>query len=98
MAIFLVTTPLEEPSHQAELEGALQQFERRLRISSGQWLVAAPGTAHQISDQLGVTGPNERQALARLPVVIVQVATYYGRGNPEWWEWMKTNWEATTRG
>ncbi len=52
------------------------------------WLVAARATAKEVSDTLGITDGATGSAL------VVEVASYFGRANPNIWTWIKNNWEA----
>lgn len=86
MALIAVTTifaVLGDPSNTklaAVIEGTFPG--NCLQIRAGQWLIAASGTAKDISDKLGVT-PEGGSG----PAVIVAVAGYYGRANNQIWEW-----------
>src|SRR5271169_5914607 len=52
----------------------------------GQWLLVAPGkTAIEISEELGITNGASGNA-----VIITGTGSYYGRGNPGVWEWLKS--------
>lgn len=97
MAIFFVSTPNGTARHREVVGEAVSKFERQLSLGEGQWLIAAQGTAVSISERLGITGPTETPPpeIIRHPTIIVHVSGYFGRGNPEWWEWLKSNWEAT---
>ena len=52
------------------------------------WLVATSGPASGISDKLGITNGTAGAG------IVVEVASYFGRANPNIWSWIKTNWEA----
>jgi hypothetical protein len=55
-------------------------------LGNGAWLVAARGTAKDISDRLTITdGPNS-------PAIVLEAASYFGRANPAIWTWIKDNW------
>ena len=56
-------------------------------LSTEAWLVAAPSTASEVSDRLGITTGVSGSA------VVVEVASYFGRANPAIWSWIKANWE-----
>jgi hypothetical protein len=56
------------------------------------WLVAAKATAQQVSDTLGITNGKVGAAL------VFEVASYFGRANPNIWTWIKGNWEAGRNG
>ena len=51
------------------------------------WLVAAKTTTKELSDTLGITDGSNGAAL------VVEVASYFGRANPNIWSWIKTHWE-----
>lgn len=90
MAIFAV---IKQPSQDAgALERAVQTAYpmNHYVISDGVWLVAAQGTAADVSGKLGLGGdaaPNTG--------VVFEVGSYYGRANPAIWTWIKTFWEAS---
>jgi len=53
-------------------------------LAHGAFLVAAQGkTTKGISDELGISGGDNGSA------VVVAVSSYFGRANPQIWEWMK---------
>jgi len=51
------------------------------------WLVSANKTAKEISETLGVADGSNGAA------IIVEVASYFGRANPNTWSWLKQHWE-----
>lgn len=60
-----------------------------LTIAPGQWLVFGPGTAKEISDQLGIT--------AESPTInngiVLAISGYYGRASNNIWEWIAAHWK-----
>lgn len=55
-------------------------------LGEGAWLVAARGTAKDISDRLLISdGPNG-------PALVIELASYFGRANPAIWTWITANW------
>ena len=52
------------------------------------WLVAANKTAKDICDTLGITDGQNGAAL------VFEVASYFGRANPNIWSWIKLHWES----
>jgi len=88
MAIFAV---IAQPGQNAEkLPGALTDaFPLNLSIGPGVWLVAGATTAQEVSSRIGIT-PD----LAAGPGMVLEVASYFGRANPAYWSWIRTNWEA----
>ncbi|MDE1937224.1 hypothetical protein, partial [Bradyrhizobium sp.] len=55
---------------------------------SAGWLVSAKSTAQEISANLGITSGEHGAA------IIVEVASYFGRANPNIWSWLKIKLEA----
>ena len=55
---------------------------------SAGWLVSTKGTAQELSAKLGVTSGDNGAA------VIIEIASYFGRANPNIWSWIKTKLEA----
>jgi hypothetical protein len=55
-------------------------------LAHGQWLLAAPGkTTKEISEQLGFSAdPSIASA------IVIAFTNYYGRANPQIWEWIAT--------
>ncbi len=52
------------------------------------WLVSSNQTVKQVSDSIGLTNGENGAG------VIVEVASYFGRANPNIWNWIKNNWES----
>jgi hypothetical protein len=52
------------------------------------WLVSTKGTAQELSAKLGVTSGENGAA------IILEIASYFGRANPNIWSWIKTKMEA----
>jgi hypothetical protein len=59
-------------------------------LSDSAWLIAAQGTAIEVSQKLGLPAADSPAA-----AVVIEVGSYYGRANPAIWTWIKTNWEAS---
>lgn len=92
MAIFAV---LKQPSvnPQGLAQAVQREFPTHYPLSDGVWLVAASGTAIDVSGKLGLgaAGPDANTNAG----VVLEVGSYYGRANPAIWTWIKTNWEAS---
>jgi hypothetical protein len=58
------------------------------KLDGGSFLVSTKGTAQELSEKLGVTGGTNGAA------VVVEVASYFGRANPNVWSWIKSKLEA----
>jgi hypothetical protein len=88
MAIFAVLpTPTQATP---ELVAAVTQHfkETHVLIDGGHgWLVAGSRTAKDVSDLLGISDGTNGAAL------ILEVASYFGRANPNIWSWIKLHWE-----
>ena len=55
-------------------------------LSDSAWLVAARGSAKDISDRLLISdGPTPG-------AVVIEAASYFGRANPAIWTWITANW------
>jgi hypothetical protein len=52
------------------------------------WLVSTKGTAQDLSARLGVTSGENGAA------IILEIASYFGRANPNIWSWIKIKMEA----
>jgi len=88
MAIFAI---IPQPNaNSAKLAGAVEaQFkDYNYPIDGGHgWLVAAKKTTKDVCDVLGVTDGSNGAAL------VFEVASYFGRANPNVWSWIKLHWE-----
>jgi hypothetical protein len=92
MPIFVIIA--QKGQNSVRLPAAIvEQFaEKYLQIQEDVWLVAANGTARQLSDKLLITKGENGSA------VVVEVASYFGRANNDIWSWIKSNWESTADG
>ena len=84
MGIFAILTAPENTALETAI--SLSYPHDSLKIRSGQWLVAAPSTAKEVSDKLQITDGQNGAA------VVVNVASYFGRAEPTVWEWIRTKW------
>ncbi len=86
MAIFAI---IKQPGTADNIAVAVhtQYANSNYTLGSDAWLVAAPSTASEVSDTLGITTGANGSA------VVVEVASYFGRANPAIWSWIKANWE-----
>jgi hypothetical protein len=65
---------------------------RRLREGCA-WLVADAATARDVSQKVGInTGEGGISA------IVTSVADYFGRAEPDLWQWIKLQWEAAPDG
>jgi hypothetical protein len=54
-----------------------------LSLSPTQWLLVAPGTAKEVCDSLGISDGSLGSS-----AVVVSFTSYFGRANPQIWEWV----------
>lgn len=59
------------------------------KLQDDAWLVSFAGTVQALCDKLKITNGENGAA------VVVEVASYFGRANPNIWSWIKSNWGAT---
>lgn len=91
MAIFAI---IKQPGQADNVGDAVRTHYPNANYDLGAdaWLVAAPSTAQEVSEKLGITSGINGSA------VVVEVASYFGRANPAIWSWIKANWEGTPIG
>lgn len=79
---------LAEPDNQ-KLETAITEGfpEDFVKIRPGQWLVSAELTAQELSGKLLITDGTNGAG------VVVSIGSYFGRANPNLWEWIRTKWD-----
>ncbi len=66
---------------------------KHLILAPGQWLVAASGTAKDISDKLGITN-DLPDAIPIVPTgQVFSISGYFGRAPNNVWEWIAANWK-----
>jgi hypothetical protein len=63
-----------------------------LALSPTSWLIAASGTAQEVSLRLGVTTGGIGQT------IVFSTAGYYGMANSNIWEWIRAKLEAPLNG
>lgn len=95
MAIFLIT-PLAHNADKVDavvLDVVPERDRFKLTGRAG-WLVSFSGTSVELSNKLGITGQPEGSPPSLASVLITSVGAYYGRGQADMWEWLKTRMEA----
>lgn len=80
MPVFAVLAPLDNQRIGAAIESVFA--DNFFRLSNGQWFVSTHGTAQQLSDRLGISDGSNGGG------VVVTVASYWGRSNPDLWPWL----------
>ena len=82
MSVFIIVSQTESaPTLQTAIKEKYPNDHYELH--SNQWLVSAGETAQEISDKLGITAAT----------IVFSVSSYWGRSNPNVWEWLKVKWE-----
>lgn len=85
MGLFAITAPSTntkiEPAIQAQFPG------QYIQAWQGHWFISVQGTAKEIAAKLDADGPVGT-------VIVVSVANYWGRANPDVWEWIKSRAES----
>jgi hypothetical protein len=91
MSLFAVLLPAENPKLVAAIK---EKFPDHYEIISTQWIISTKGTARQISDNLGISGKEPATGDA----VILTIAGYWGRADPDLWEWIKVKMQEGANG
>jgi hypothetical protein len=85
MGLFAVTAPSSnekvEPAIKAQFPG------QYIQAWPGHWFISVQGTAKEIATKLDGDGSVGT-------VIVVSVANYWGRANPDVWEWIKSRSES----
>ncbi len=93
MAIFAI---IHQPNlDNPKLPGAISElFKDKFIALDGNvgWLVSSLWTAQEISEKLHITDGQNGGA------IILEVAAYFGRANPNIWSWIKANWDTQNNG
>ncbi|MGB7912449.1 MAG: hypothetical protein WCF59_09515 [Desulfobaccales bacterium] len=89
MSIFAIISPQESNDKLEAAIKALIPENNIFKVFSNQWLVCAGGTSQELSIKLGI---NKDDADNTGPAIVVSVASYWGRANPQIWEWIGINW------
>jgi hypothetical protein len=63
-----------------------------LKVQDGEWLISAEGTAKDVSDKLGISQGTPSGG------IVVSISGYFGRTNPNTWEWIRTKWQGGPHG
>ncbi|PYV19653.1 MAG: hypothetical protein DMG21_00935 [Acidobacteria bacterium] len=86
MAIFSVTAPPANTKIEREIQA---QFPGDyIEAWPGHWFISASGTAQEIAAKISIPGGTVGAA------IVVSVANYWGRANPEVWEWLRSRLES----
>jgi hypothetical protein len=89
MPIYMVSA-LTNPNEVATAVQEKVQEADRYRLAPVGWLVKHSGTTKELSDLLGVTSDIPMATAPLGSVVITLVGSYYGRAQPDLWEWIRT--------
>jgi hypothetical protein len=91
MAVFAII-PQPNPGNPKMGQAVSELFkDANIALDGGSgWLVSGETTAQEIAKKLHILDDSANGA-----AVIVEVASYFGRANPNIWSWMKTAMEKT---
>jgi hypothetical protein len=85
MTIFAITTP---PSNVQIGPAITRHFPgEHIQAWDGCWFIASPGTVGEVAAKLSVADGSVGT------VIVTSVANYWGRANPEVWEWLNSGLE-----
>jgi hypothetical protein len=87
MSIFAIFKVSNSPAIEAALQEKLPG--KHLKLSDGQYLVSAIGTAKAVSDDLGISEGKVGSA------IVFKMENYFGRATSDIWEWVKTQAETS---
>jgi hypothetical protein len=90
MAIFAVIYQPSETVDKLTLAISNSYPDSYIKVLDGAWLVAQAGSAQDVASKLGIADGSNGAAL------VLEVASYHGRANPNIWTWIKAKWEATS--
>lgn len=85
MGVFAVISPTPDPEL-AERIGTASGG-KCFAYSDRSWLVKFDGTSMKLARELKADGDGDQSA------IVLSVSSYYGRANPQIWEWLRTHWE-----
>jgi hypothetical protein len=86
MSIFAITAPASNTAIGPAIE--TQFKDQYFKAWQGHWFVSTSGTAMEVANKLSVADGSVGT------VIVVSVANYWGRANPEVWEWLKSRLES----
>ena len=95
MPIFVLLPQNEVAQAKLPLAVADAYPDANKKLANHAWLVAGKGTAQDVSNNLGITSKDGPNASNVGTVMVLEVASYYGRATTDIWDWVKTKWEAT---
>ncbi len=86
MSVFVIIS--QQPSNPG-LQAAIKEKypNDHYELYPNQWLVRGEKTSPEIAEELGITKEIPDTA------IVFSVSSYWGRTNPNVWEWLKVKWE-----
>lgn len=90
MSVFAIISPM---ASNPKLETKIQELYPKdyYKLFENQWMVCSGGTAQELSEKLEINKEEGNTG----PAIVFSVASYWGRANPNIWEWIKVNWTKT---
>jgi len=87
MGIFAVTAPLSNTKIAPAIDAAFPG--QNIKAWQGHWFVSASGTAKETADKIEANAEGGTVGT----IIVVSLINYWGRANPEVWEWLKSRLE-----
>lgn len=95
MPIYQATPLAGNASELSEfVKRAIPESDRHELVNSAGWFIRFNGTTIELSNALQVTGQAAGTATPVGSTLITHIVSYYGRGNTDMWEWLKTRFES----
>jgi hypothetical protein len=88
MPVFAVISTKEPQKLTASVTEKIPDGDR-YKLTSDSWLVSFPGTTTQLTESIGISDGTAGSA------VVLAVGNYFGRANPDIWEWLKLHFPGT---
>jgi hypothetical protein len=85
MGLFVVTAPATNAKIGPAIEAHFP--DQHIQAWQGHWFISAQGTAKEIATKLDIPEGGVGTA------IVVSVTNYWGRANPDVWEWVKSRQE-----
>jgi hypothetical protein len=95
MTIFAILMPSPQPNLVASIKATFPLD--HLEVTPTQWLVSSKGTVNEVSDKIGVTGPQADPTPKGLAVIFA-TSSYFGRAPSTVWDWIKVKLESSPSG
>ena len=96
MTIFAILLPTPQQILVDKIKGAYPND--HLSLNSTQYLVSSTETAIDVTARIGVYDASNKTEASIGNAVVLAVSSYYGRAQPNVWDWIKSKMEASSHG